>query len=506
MGPTATGLSCLLLAVATSTAARSAEPIVFTQIPLRAEPAMRSTPLGLPDGSRIVRFDASQPDKGVVNLTPSFSAAGRPDVSFDGERILFVGRRSQADRFAIWEMGIDGSKLRQIADTPGSVHKAIYLSTIYTLDADEPVFQMGFLCAASEMQPAALYTCRMDGTRLRRISFNPRGATDPFQLSDGRLLFTRWRRSDSPSIETTDLMAIHTDGTDLFVFAAAHQPPAIRSMPAETADGWIVYVESEPTSPTGGGRLKAVKRTRSLHSTRTLADATDGTYHSPSALSDHSLLVSFRSSEAASYGLYTLDTVTGMRRSQIYDDPEWHDVYARPVTRRPIPAGRSSVVVDTVDHGLLYCMNAYLSDLASPRDIRPGDIKRVQVFKALSGAAVEHPISAGSAHPKELKEVLLGEAPVRADGSFALQVPARTPLRLATLDENGQTLQAMETYLWVMPKEARGCIGCHEDRELTPPNRHVEALRKEPHAIGLEPTERRERVMEERYKRNVPEE
>ncbi len=35
-----------------------------------------------------------------------------------------------------------------------------------------------------------------------------------------------------------------------------------------------------------------------------------------------------------------------------------------------------------------------------------------------------------------------------------------------------------------MPKESRGCIGCHEDRELTPPNRHVLALRKPPHWIG----------------------
>jgi hypothetical protein len=36
-----------------------------------------------------------------------------------------------------------------------------------------------------------------------------------------------------------------------------------------------------------------------------------------------------------------------------------------------------------------------------------------------------------------------------------------------------------------MPMERRGCIGCHEDRELAPPNRHVIALRKMPQQIGL---------------------
>jgi hypothetical protein len=36
-----------------------------------------------------------------------------------------------------------------------------------------------------------------------------------------------------------------------------------------------------------------------------------------------------------------------------------------------------------------------------------------------------------------------------------------------------------------MPTERRGCIGCHEDRELAPPNRHVIALRKMPQRIGF---------------------
>jgi len=43
----------------------------------------------------------------------------------------------------------------------------------------------------------------------------------------------------------------------------------------------------------------------------------------------------------------------------------------------------------------------------------------------------------------------------------------------------------MRSWFWVMPMERRGCIGCHEDRELTPPNRHVFALRKRAQRIGL---------------------
>jgi len=35
-----------------------------------------------------------------------------------------------------------------------------------------------------------------------------------------------------------------------------------------------------------------------------------------------------------------------------------------------------------------------------------------------------------------------------------------------------------------MPNEQRGCIGCHEDRERTPPNRHPMALRAQPLRIN----------------------
>jgi len=82
--------------------------------------------------------------------------------------------------------------------------------------------------------------------------------------------------------------------------------------------------------------------------------------------------------------------------------------------------------------------------------------------------------------PEAVTEVSIGEVPVERDGSFSMEVPARTPLRLETLNERGEILQAMSSWLWVMPQESRGCIGCHEDRERTPPNRHSHALMKRP--------------------------
>ena len=188
------------------------EPIVFGQVPARATsdgPAVLpglSASAGLPAGSRIVAFDPTNPDHGIVNLTPDFNAAGRPDISFDGKRILFVGRRTREDRLNVWEMNLDGTAARRITDRPKDCLAALYLSTIYTIDADAPVYQIAFLSSEETGRTLALYTCRLDGTRTAQITFNPYGVFDPWQLSDGRLLYssrlapTTGRHSIDPTV------------------------------------------------------------------------------------------------------------------------------------------------------------------------------------------------------------------------------------------------------------------------------------------------------------------
>ncbi|MHC4218483.1 MAG: HzsA-related protein [Planctomycetota bacterium] len=409
-------------------------------------------------------FDPSRPEAGVTRLTGGFGAAGRPDISFDGKRILFVARRSRKEPFAAWEMNVDGSNLRRITNEAESCLEAIYLSTIYTIDDEAPAYQIGF-CRRDTNGIEALYTCRMDGTRVARITFDPYGATDPCQLSDGRLLFTGGPGSA--------LLTVNTDGTDVFVFGAAHEPPARRGMPCETDDGWIVYVESRHGGGDLGSALVAVSRTASLHSRRVVADDSVGRYRSPAATDSGALLVSYRARESDSYGLHLLDPRTGTRTAEVYDDPRWHDLDAVMVRARPHPAGRSSVVDEQVTRGLLYCLDAHISDA------EPGGADRIEqlkVYQAVIGQALNPDNAAG--------QELIGAVPVETDGSFHLSVPIRTPLRLETLGPDGRVLRTMRSWFWVMPGERRGCIGCHEDRELSPPNRHPLAVRKPPVPVG----------------------
>jgi hypothetical protein len=87
---------------------------------------------------------------------------------------------------------------------------------------------------------------------------------------------------------------------------------------------------------------------------------------------------------------------------------------------------------------------------------------------------------------------ILGIVPVEKDGSFNIEVPADVPIELQTLDENGMALRSCG-WIWVKHREPRGCIGCHEDAELTPENRFVMAVRKPSIQLTL-PAEKRRTV------------
>ena len=85
---------------------------------------------------------------------------------------------------------------------------------------------------------------------------------------------------------------------------------------------------------------------------------------------------------------------------------------------------------------------------------------------------------------------LLGEAPVEADGSFHVDIPADLPVQLQILDGDGMAL-ATCGWIWTRPREFRGCIGCHEDPELTPENRFVEAVGRPADQLTPPPESRR---------------
>ncbi len=488
--------------------------VLFTQVPASSryveptEPAAFRLKMEVVDGSRIVLLKPASPTGEIRNLTPDFHGACQPDLSFDATRILFAGKRRHADRWNIWEMKLDGSQKRQITSGLGDCFGPVYLPTFYVIVADRPWSQIAFCSTAAGHRnedgrgPAsALYSCTTDGRGVRRITYNLSSDRDPFVLKDGRIVFSSWQRHGTRHWLNgiAALFTVNTDGVDFFVFFGNHGGAPIKSMPCETGDGLVVFVESDGTTPDGAGRLAAVAMRRNLHSWRLIAEDTGGLYHSPAPLSDGTMLVSYRKTSAGTHGIYRLDPKTGRREKLIYDDPSWHEVYALPVAARPMPDGRSSVVNEKKTTGKLYCLNCYLSDRPEGASIRPGQIKAVRLIEGIGLGKDVEPLPARPGHPGAttvsltpfVQKRILGVAPVEPDGSFHLEVPANTPMHIQTLDENQVALQSLTSWIWVMPGERRGCIGCHQDRELCPENRLVDAVRKPAANLNLPVSRRR---------------
>ena len=228
---------------------------------------------------------------------------------------------------------------------------------------------------------------------------------------------------------------------------------------------------------------------RPLYSYQPLTSEADGLYHSPAAVPDGNLLVSRRPADgSAQHAVYLLD-LTAKKATLVFDDPLYHDVQAKMVAPRTEPDGRSSSVIDTDPLGKLYCLNVYTPDQAGKVLLPAGAVKQVRVVEGVPGRA-ESGDEQGGADTRKVLRRSLGQAPVAADGSFNLQVPANIPLELQLLDERGVTLRT-SGWVWTRNHFNQGCVGCHEDPELTPENYVVDALDIPSVTLAPDPPERR---------------
>ncbi len=463
-----------------------APPIVVAQVPAAAlaGPALAGGTLRAPlgEGGRLLLVS---PDGSTRVLTPGFDSAADPDVSFDGQKVLFAAKKEKADPWCVWEMKADGSGARKITCGKAGARQPVYQSTIYTITATnvEPWVQVAFVGTDPDERDEAgvaantsLWSCKVDGSALRRLTYNLSNDLDPVILPDGRMVYAGWlRHTTSHGAQgRVALLGVNEDGTDYQTYAG-DQGLRVKQMPAPTADGRVVFVESDSVGGDGAGRLAAVQQMRPLHTYQSLTGDKDGLFRAPSALPDGRLLVSWRADTAGTFSIQRLDLAT-KGREKVIEDPAWHSVQAKLVAPRAMPDARSSVVREDDATGKLYTIDVNIHDLGD--QLPPGSAKSLRVVEGVPQAA----------QPPSRR--LLGTIPLADDGSFQVQVPANTPVQLQLLDKDGLAIRS-SAWLWVRNHAAQGCIGCHEDPERTPPNRFVKAVQSKAPVLDEAPEKRR---------------
>lgn len=431
--------------------------LVFVRVPAAAKPSAPSSLRRLPAdryvaGCGIFRLDLSKPVGKAIPLTAEFHSALDPAISFDGRTILFAGKRNPGDSWQVWRMDANGGNKQQVTRSKIDAVSPLYIGSLFHLNDKAPSRRIAYVGGGH------LTTCGPDGADPQRITYNTSPEFSPDVLPNGRIIFC----TTAGSGENLDLLAVNIDGTDHMGYLAHTDVPGNKEMVRIGPGGRVYFIQSDVSQWLGGGSLAYVDTRRPAHSYRLAGPSENGYYHTPCPLPGGGLAVSYRAKTTGSlFCIYRLETGAVEQKEKLYGSGDYHCVDTRVLAPHPVVKGRSSFVDHTLETGVLYCIDVYISRDPGISKLPPGSIKQVQVTVAKKGDSR-----------------ILGTAPVEPDGSFHIRVPAKTPLTFKLMDKTGREVGRQVSPTWVMPRESRGCIGCHEDSELAPPNQFPRALVK----------------------------
>jgi len=461
--------------------------------------------MGVP-GGQLVALDGLRPDAPVKRLAPWGPLAGsfwRPDVSFDGTRILFCFKPHNEKAFHLYEMNADGTHVRQL--TSGIFDD---LDPIYMPDGRHYVFTSTRGHTYVRCMPPTNAFSLMRGTfgedELYFISANNEPDYLPSVAADGKILYTRWEYTDKPLWRAQSLWTVNPDGTQANTFWGNQSvwPDLLKDARAIPGSHRVMFTGSAHhnwfagclgiVDPAAGnnypnGLTKITweqawpESGNGPHEKPESADYRSygkwTGYMSPWPLSEKDFLVAARRADTNPngwnsndpYRLYLMDTDGNREIVYAGNHNVFHFMPLQPRTKPPVLADR--IVFPTRAERLAPADGSiYTADIhEGVPDKMKGRIKYLRVWyleqKTYTYWDHRPALSTGpvvSGVQTDGVKRYLGEVPVHDDGSVWFKVPSGIALHFQALDEKHRALQTMRSFVSVQPGESRGCVGCHE--------------------------------------------
>lgn len=417
-------------------------------------------------GARLLAVNPNNPGKSPKMLTEGFYSACSPDISYDGKYMLFAGQQKEGDAWQIWEMDLGNSSVRQITTSADNCTDPVYLPgnrLLYSKILANDSLKAGY----------SLYAGNLDGSGMQRITYSPNCYFASGTMHDGRVLTIS--RQLYPAPEEQLMMVMRPDGTKADMFYKGAENTSLLGRAAETADGKIVFVESDSANHESG-HLVSITYNRPLNSRINLTSGLEGDFLTVSVRSSGKYLVTYRKADTDRFALYEFDPENKVLGQPVFTSADHNILDALVVEVRARPKKLPSEVDMGVKTGLLLCQDIHILDPGFA-DAQPSGKKasKIEVLGLNSS---------------------LGIIAVEEDGSFYLKAMADTPFRIQTLDEDGKVVNGPCAWIWIRPNERRGCVGCHEDHELAPENNVPLSVKKNPVNIPIHITEVTEKEVE----------
>ncbi len=441
-------------------------------------------------------LDPTAPTRALIGKKLDNGYVQDLDLWYDADRIVFSrtigdGRAPQQ----LYEIGIDGTKLRKLTDSRHHDVDPCYLpdgSVVFGSTRAEA----GVMCGGGSYSQNNVYRLMPDGKEILRLTYSPDDDAYPHVLNDGRVVYMRWDYQERGVDEIFALWAVRPDGSGNDGFYRVHIPdtqiiqalkdarpiPGTQKLVAMGSshrggnEGTVVVCDTtmginEPRgirnvtpyhSPIGRGKGKLMRPV-----TEGGVPYVGGFYVKPVPITEKTFLVSasYDMPRSCNYAVYYID-VWG-NKELLHRDKLMEAVAVMPVRPRKKPPVIPNSRRPETPYATCYVENVY-NDLPG---VETGEVKYLRILEQLFwiSSGKESPVlfqgsftTSGGTGQGATR--IIGTVPVEADGSASFQVPSDMPVCFQALDKDFRAIQRMRTHVEFAPGEIRGCIGCHETR------------------------------------------
>lgn len=454
-----------------------------------------------PVGGGLFRLD---PDGTVTNLTANFEqiAVRDPEISFDGERVLFSMKVGAIGKWQIYEMTVDGTNLRQI--TQGNINNwdAAYLSDgriVYLSDALDLIARFNENLPPGHLPEGRVHIMNVDGSNSQAINLSPNGSFNPILSQSGQIIFTQW--------DLNDLRATPDDPPDgisysrflvweMMVDGSREGHPIfgahlvddfaggfteVRELMDGSGDMVATLTQSQYTfgagaivrfTPRGAQDAQHFDYLTDSNSYTGYVDYAGGRYRSPYPLPDNRVIASYAAGSVYDgYGT-TPDFDLVMlnedgTHSLLHEDPDFWDWQAVAIVSRPAPEIIEPMALDNnANYAIINTADVELRNRNADNVVNgdfqpliaPGEAAFVRIYVLTRPPA---PYGGGDPTNQEPSRRAIGTVPVEEDGSFAAIVPAEAMLMWEVLDADENVLVTERVWQELASGEVRSCGGCH---------------------------------------------